>query len=186
MNEVLLKVPFLRTVVVIPVELIATDSIHVEAVDDMARAAYSYRQCGASVPGRQGWLLPSICTSMPSWGMRRRRNRGSGGCEDCRCRPWSEFGAPWDSGRCSRAPAELGEMSVVGPRIAVAGQLHHGSCSGFGNGVVGPTAPVPVGQCGGTALAVSREEALGVTLAHSHDLGCLGDGKLVFRTLLRT
>ena len=45
MNEVL-KVPFLRTVVVISVELIATDSIHVEAVDDMARAAYSYRQCG--------------------------------------------------------------------------------------------------------------------------------------------
>ena len=45
MNEVL-KVPFLRTVVVISVELIATDSIHVEAVDDMAHAAYSYRQCG--------------------------------------------------------------------------------------------------------------------------------------------
>ena len=45
MNEVL-KVPFLRTVAVISVELIATDNIHVEAVDDMARAAYSYRQCG--------------------------------------------------------------------------------------------------------------------------------------------
>ena len=72
-------------------------------------------------------------------------------------------------------------MSMVGARIAVAGQLHHGSRSGFGDGIVGPAAPVPVGQCGRTDLAVSREEALGVTLAHSHDLGSLGDGKLVFQ-----
>ena len=44
-----------------------------------------------------------------------------------------------------------------------------------------PSAPIPVGQCGGTVLAISREETLGVTLAHSHNLGCLGDGKLVFQ-----
>ena len=49
-------------------------------------------------------------------------------------------------------PQQLGEMSVVGPRITVAGQLHHGSHSGFGDGVVGPTAPVPAGQCGRTPL----------------------------------
>ena len=78
-------------------------------------------------------------------------------------------------------PQQLGEMSMVGARIAVAGQLHHGSRSGFGDGIVGPAAPVPVGQCGRTDLAVSREETLGVALAHSHDLGSLGDGKLVFQ-----
>ena len=73
-------------------------------------------------------------------------------------------------------PQQLGEMSMVGARIAVAGQLHHGSRSDLRESIVGPTAPVPVDQCGGTGLAVSGEEALGVTLAHSHDLGCLGDG----------
>ena len=70
---------------------------------------------------------------------------------------------------------------MVGARITVAGQLHHGSRSDLRDSIVGPTAPVPVGQCGGTALAVSHEEALGVTLAHSHDPGCLGGGKLVFQ-----
>ena len=54
-------------------------------------------------------------------------------------------------------PQQLGEMSVVGSGVAVAGQLYHGSRSGFGDGIVGPAAPVPVGQCGGTDLAVSRE-----------------------------
>ena len=78
-------------------------------------------------------------------------------------------------------PQQLSEMSVVGARIAVAGQLHHGSRSDLRDSIVGPAAPVPVGQCGRTDLAVSREETLGVTLAHSHDLGSLGDGKLVFQ-----
>ena len=78
-------------------------------------------------------------------------------------------------------PQQLSEMSMVGARIAVAGQLHHGSRSDLRDSIVGPAAPVPVGQCGRTDLAVSREEALGVTLAHSHDLGSLGDGKLVFQ-----
>ena len=70
---------------------------------------------------------------------------------------------------------------MVGARIAVAGQLHHGSRGDLRDSIVGPAAPVPVGQCGRTVLAVSREETLGVTLAHSHDLGGLGDGKMVFQ-----
>ena len=78
-------------------------------------------------------------------------------------------------------PQQFGEMSMVGARVAVAGQLHHGSRSGFGDGIVGPAPSVPVGQCGGTDLAVSREEPLGMTFTHSHNLGCLGDGKLVFQ-----
>ena len=48
-------------------------------------------------------------------------------------------------------------------------------------GVVGPPTPVPVGQCGGTVPAVSREEPLGMALAQSHDLGSLGDGQLIFQ-----
>ena len=38
-----------------------------------------------------------------------------------------------------------------------------------------------MGQCGGTVPAVSGEETLGVAFADSHDLGSLGDGKLVFQ-----
>ena len=46
---------------------------------------------------------------------------------------------------------------------------------------MGPTPPVAVGQRGGTVLTVSGEETLGVAFTHSHDLGGLGDGKLVFQ-----
>ncbi len=70
---------------------------------------------------------------------------------------------------------------MVGARLAVAGQPYYRSYSDLRDSIVGPAAPVPVGQCGRTDLAVSREETLGVALAHSHDLGCLGDGKLVFQ-----
>ena len=70
---------------------------------------------------------------------------------------------------------------MVGPRVVVAGQLHHGGRCGLGDGVVRPTAPVPVGQCGGTVSAVSGEQTLGMALTHSHDHGSLGDGKLVFQ-----
>ena len=36
-----------------------------------------------------------------------------------------------------------------------------------------------MGQCSGAVLAVSGEETLGVAFTHSHDIGDLGDGKLV-------
>ena len=78
-------------------------------------------------------------------------------------------------------PQQLGEVAVVCPGVAVAGQLHHGGSGRLGDGVVGPSAPVTVGQCGGTVLAISGEETLGVTFAYSHDLGSLGDGELVFQ-----
>ena len=81
----------------------------------------------------------------------------------------------------SRLPQQLGEVAVVGAGVAVAGQLHHGSSGRLGDGVVGLSASVPVGQRGGTVLAVTGEETLGVTFTHSHDLGGLGDGKLVFQ-----
>ena len=49
-------------------------------------------------------------------------------------------------------PQQLSEMSMVGARIAVAGQLHYGSHSDLRDSIVGPVAPVPVGQCGRTTL----------------------------------
>ena len=78
-------------------------------------------------------------------------------------------------------PQQLGEVAVVCPGVAVAGQLHHGSGGRLRDGVVRSSAPVPMGQCGGTVPAVSGEETLGVAFADSHDLGSLGDGKLVFQ-----
>ena len=76
---------------------------------------------------------------------------------------------------------QFGEVAVVGAGVVVGGQLYHGGRRGFGQGVVGPPSPVPVGQCGGTAPAVGRQKALGVTLTYSHDLRCLGDGQVVFQ-----
>ena len=78
-------------------------------------------------------------------------------------------------------PQQLGEVAVVGAGVAVAGQLHHGSSGRLGDGVVWLSAPVPVGQRGGTMLAVTGEETLGVAFADSHDLCGLGDGELVFQ-----
>ena len=46
---------------------------------------------------------------------------------------------------------------------------------------MGSSASVAVGQCGDTVLVVGGEETLGVAFRHSHDLGSLGDGKLVFQ-----
>ena len=46
---------------------------------------------------------------------------------------------------------------------------------------MGTPSPVPMGQRRGTVPAVSSQKALGVAFADSHDLGGLGDGKLVFQ-----
>ena len=122
---------------------------------------------------------------MPSWGMRRRRNRC---CWERRLR-----GLPKPALTNTRRtvgaaqvdalalPQQFGEMSVVGAGIAIAGQLHHGSGGRLRDGVMGPASSVSVGQCGRTVVAVSGEETLGVAFAHSHNLGSLGDGKMVFQ-----
>ena len=46
---------------------------------------------------------------------------------------------------------------------------------------MGTPSPVSVGQCGDTVPAVSGKETLGVAFANFHDLGSLGDGKVVFQ-----
>ena len=65
---------------------------------------------------------------------------------------------------------------MICPRVAVAGQLHYGSGGRLGDGVVRPTAPVPVGQSVGAVLAVSGEEPLGMMFTDSHNLRGLRDG----------
>ena len=122
---------------------------------------------------------------MPSCGVRLRRKRC---CWERRLRGTADAGLDQNPAHRRAAqvdalalPQQLGEMSMVGARIAVAGQLHHGSGGRLRDGVVRSSAPVPMGQCGGTVPAVSREETLGVAFAHSHDLGGLRDGKLVFQ-----
>ena len=82
-----------------------------------------------------------------------------------------------------RSPAEvnplpvaqqLGEVGLIGSGIGGAGQLHHRSCLGVGDGVAGSTAAVPVGQCVGAFLAIGRQHSPGVAFAHPHDLSGLG------------
>ena len=72
-----------------------------------------------------------------------------------------------------RSPAEvnplpvtqqLGEVGLIGSGIGGRGQLHHGCCLGVGDGVAGPAAAVPGGQCGGPPLAIGRQHAPGVAL----------------------
>ena len=117
--------------------------------------------------------------------MRRRRNRC---CWKRRLRGTADAGLDQNPAHRGAAqvdalpfPQQLGEVAMVGAGVAVAGQLHHGSSGRLGDGVVGLSASVPVGQRGSTMLAVSGEETLGVAFADSHDLGSLGDGKLVFQ-----
>ena len=56
---------------------------------------------------------------------------------------------------------QLGEVGLIGSPVGGAGQLHHRSCLGVGEGVAGPTAAVPVGQCVGALLAIGRQQAPG-------------------------
>ena len=45
--------------------------------------------------------------------------------------------------------------------------------------------PVPMGQCGGAVPAVGSEDSLDLAFTDSHDLGSLGDGKLVFQNAVK-
>ena len=72
------------------------------------------------------------------------------------------------------ATQQLGEVGLIGSGIGGAGQLHHRSCLGVGDGVAGSMASVPVSQCGGAFLAIGRQHASGVAFSHPHDLSGLG------------
>ncbi len=76
---------------------------------------------------------------------------------------------------------QFGKVAVVGASVVIAGQLHHGGGCSLRYSIVGPPSPVAVGDCGGTVPAVGRQKALGMTFTYSHDLGSLGNGKVVFQ-----
>ena len=104
----------------------------------------------------QGCWLPSICTSMPSWGMHRRRNRC---CWERRRRGTADASLDQNSAQRGTAqidalafPQQLGEMSVVGPRITVAGQLHHGGRSLLGTALWGRRPRFPWANAAGPPL----------------------------------
>ena len=84
------------------------------------------------------------------------------------------------------AAIDIGEVAVVGPADPVDGQLNDGGRSSPGDGVVGPSPPFPVSECGDALPAVSGEEALGMTFTHSHDLAARAMGSWYSRTLFST
>ena len=57
---------------------------------------------------------------------------------------------------------QLGEVGVVGARVARGGEARHGSRDGLGDGVVGAPAAVAVGERLGAELPVGGQEPAGV------------------------
>ena len=72
-------------------------------------------------------------------------------------------------------------MGVVGALVPLCSQLHHHVSLTGGNGVVGTTASVAVGQGGGAILAIGRQHAAGMALAHAKQFSSLGNGYLEFQ-----
>ena len=74
---------------------------------------------------------------------------------------------------------QLGEVGVVGARVARGGEARHGSRDGLGDGVVGAAAAVAVGKGLGAGLPVGAEEPADVALAEVHQRGRLPDRDLL-------
>ena len=88
---------------------------------------------------------------------------GNGDCAGCPCYP-GQYAPHRGAAQVNALPLseQFGKVSMVGAGVAFPGQLHHGSRSGLGDGVVGPPSSVAVGQCGGTVSAIGREKTLGM------------------------
>ena len=74
---------------------------------------------------------------------------------------------------------QLGEVGVVGARVARGGEAHDGSRHRLGDGVVGAAAAVAVGERPRAELAVGGEEPAGVAFAEVHQLSRLPDRDLL-------
>ena len=74
---------------------------------------------------------------------------------------------------------QLGEVGVVGARVARGGEARHGSRDGLGDGVVGAAAAVAVGKGLGADLPVGGEEPADVAFAEVHQRGRLPDRDLL-------
>ena len=74
---------------------------------------------------------------------------------------------------------QLGEVGVVGARVARGGEAHDSSRDGLGDGVAGAAAAVAVGERPRAELAVGGEEPAGVAFAEVHQRGRLPDRDLL-------
>ena len=74
---------------------------------------------------------------------------------------------------------QLGEVGVVGARVARGGEAHDSSRDGLGNGVVGASAAVAVGERLRAELPVGGQEPAGVASAEVHQLSRLPDRDLL-------
>ena len=74
---------------------------------------------------------------------------------------------------------QLGEVGVVGARVARGGEARHGSRDGLGDGIVGAPAAVAVGERLGAELPVGGQEPAGVAFAEVHQRGRLPDRDLL-------
>ena len=74
---------------------------------------------------------------------------------------------------------QLGEVGVVGARVARGGEARHGSRDGLGDGVVRAPAAIAVGERLGAELPVGPEEPADVAFAEVHQRGRLPDRDLL-------
>ena len=74
---------------------------------------------------------------------------------------------------------QLGEVGVVGARVARGGEAHDSSRDGLGDGVVRAPVAVAVGERLGAELPVGGEEPAGVAFAEVHQLSRLPDRDLL-------
>ncbi len=70
--------------------------------------------------------------------------------------------------------------------VMLAGQIHHCRSQLIGDGIRWLTSPVPVGQGGGTLLAISRQNAPDVAFSNLENLGSLYHRQIVSSTLFNT
>ena len=74
---------------------------------------------------------------------------------------------------------QLGEVGVVGARVARGGEAHDGSRHHLGDGVMGAAAAVAVGEGLGAELPVGAEEPADVAFAEVHQRSRLPDRDLL-------
>ncbi len=79
---------------------------------------------------------------------------------------------------------QFGEVSMVCSRVVSAGQWHHFCRLGLRDSVVGPSAPVAMGQRGGSVLLVGIQEPPSMALTHTESLGGLDDRGLVSQDVI--
>ena len=115
--------------------------------------------------------------------MRSRRTRCSGGPAASGTR---DVGLRENAPQCGAAEGDafllleqLGEVGVVGARVALGGEAHDGDRDRLRGGVVGAAAAVAVGERFRATLPVGGEQPPRVALVEVHQRGSLPDRDLL-------